>query len=80
MRPGITFDVTAADRVQLEAVVANRGPPQKHVWRAKIILMSDDGLGTVDRQIEDLRLALAGTFHGRRRGRPSTSFRHHVHG
>jgi len=43
----ITFDVTAADRVRLEAIVANRGSPQKHVWRAKIILMSDDDLGTV---------------------------------
>lgn len=47
MRSGITFDVTAADRARLEAIVANRGSPQKHAWRAKIILMSDDGLGTV---------------------------------
>lgn len=47
MRSGIAFDVTAADRARLEAIVANRGSPQKHAWRAKIILMSDDGLGTV---------------------------------
>ncbi|NEJ25223.1 hypothetical protein GR247_34600, partial [Rhizobium leguminosarum] len=32
MRSGITFDVTAADRVRLEAIVANRCSPQKHVW------------------------------------------------
>lgn len=43
MRSGITFDVTAADRAGLEAIVANRGSPQKHAWRAKIFLMSDDG-------------------------------------
>jgi hypothetical protein len=47
MRTGITFDVTAADRIRLEAIVAKHGSPQKHAWRAKIILMSDDGLGTV---------------------------------
>ncbi|MHC2357736.1 hypothetical protein ACVMB3_007259 [Sinorhizobium meliloti] len=46
-RSGITFDVTAAYRIRLEAIVANRGSPQKHVWRAEIILMSEDGLGTV---------------------------------
>jgi transposase len=47
MRTGITFDVTAADWVRLETIVATRSSPQKHVWRAKIILMSGDGLGTV---------------------------------
>ncbi len=46
-RSGITFDVTAAYRIGLAAIVANRGSPQKHVWRAEIILMSEDGLGTV---------------------------------
>ena len=46
MRKGILVDVTAADRARLEAVVANRNSPQKHVWRAKIILLTADGLGT----------------------------------
>jgi transposase len=46
MRQGIVVDVTAADRVRLEAVVANRNSPQKHVWRARIILLTADGLGT----------------------------------
>lgn len=45
MRTGITFDVTGTDRIRLEAIVAKRGSPQKHAWRAKIILMSDDGVG-----------------------------------
>ena len=46
MRTGITSDVTAAKRIQLEAIIASPTSPQKHVWRAKIILMSDDGFGT----------------------------------
>jgi hypothetical protein len=31
MRPGIIVDVTAADRDRLEAIVADRNSPQKHV-------------------------------------------------
>ena len=38
MRKGITIEVSAADRARLEAVVADRNSPQKHVWRAGIIL------------------------------------------
>jgi transposase len=34
------------DRTLLEAVVANRNSPQKHVWRAKIILLTAAGHGT----------------------------------
>src|SRR5512147_161829 len=36
------------DRVRLEAVVADRNSPQKHVWRAKIILATADCLGTTE--------------------------------
>jgi transposase len=46
MRKGIVVDVTATDRARLEAGVANRNSPQKHVWRARIILLTHDGLGT----------------------------------
>jgi transposase len=46
MRKGIIVNVTSADRIRLRAVVANRNSPQKHVWRAKIILLTADGLGT----------------------------------
>ena len=45
-RTGIIIDVNAADRVRLEAVVADRNSPQKHVWRARIVLLSVDGCGT----------------------------------
>lgn len=47
MRAGVTFEVSAADRVRLNAIVSAGSSPQKHVWRAKIILMTDAGLGTV---------------------------------
>ena len=46
MREGIKIEVSAADRARLEAVVADRNSPQKHVWRARIILATAAGLGT----------------------------------
>src|SRR5687768_206527 len=46
MRTGIVVEVSAADRVRLEAALADRNSPQKHVWRARIILLTMDGCGT----------------------------------
>jgi len=46
MRKGISFTVTADDRRRLDAIVADRSAPQKHVWRARIVLLSADGSGT----------------------------------
>jgi transposase len=46
MRTGISIDVTASDRERLLAIVADRNSPQKHVWRARIVLLSADGHGT----------------------------------
>lgn len=48
MREGIIVEVSAADRSRLEAVVADRNSPQKHVWRSRIVLLTADGLGTVE--------------------------------
>jgi transposase len=48
MREGISVEVNAADRSRLEAVVADRNSPQKHVWRARIVLLTVDGVGTVE--------------------------------
>jgi transposase len=48
MRKGIEIEVTAADRARLEAIVAERNSPQKHVWRARIILATGDGCGTAE--------------------------------
>ena len=46
MRTGIIVDVNLADRSRLGSVIANRNSPQKHVWRAQIVLLTADGLGT----------------------------------
>ena len=48
MRNGIHVNVSSAERTRLEAVVADRSSPQKHVWRARIILLTGDGLGTAE--------------------------------
>jgi hypothetical protein len=48
MRTGISFTVSSVDRVRLTALISNRNAPQKHVWRAKIVLLSADGVGTVE--------------------------------
>jgi transposase len=40
--------LSAADRRALEAVVINRNSPQKHVWRAKIVLLTADGRGAAE--------------------------------
>ena len=46
MRTGISFTVSSADRLRLQSIVAAPQSPQKHVWRARIILLGDDGLST----------------------------------
>src|SRR4249919_2112105 len=46
MRTGISLTVSRSDRRRLEAMAADRNAPQKHVWRAEIVLFSADGLGT----------------------------------
>src|SRR4051794_18801542 len=48
MRKGIIVELNAADRVRLEAVVADRNSPQKHVWRAGLVLLPADGHGTAE--------------------------------
>ena len=64
-------EVSAVAHSRLEAIAADRNSPQKHVWRARIVLLTGQGLGTgrdyaPHRQEQNLRLALAGTIHGRR--------------
>src|SRR6202521_2531960 len=46
MRPGISISVTPADLVRLRALVKDRNAPQKHVWRAQIVMLSAEGAGT----------------------------------
>ena len=40
--------LSATARRELEAVVADRNGRQKHVWRAKIVLLTADGRGTAE--------------------------------
>ena len=46
IRSGISFVVSSRDRQRLRAIVADPKSRQKHVWRARIVLLSGDGLGT----------------------------------
>ncbi len=46
MRTGITITVSPADRRRLQALVRDRNTAQKHVWRARIVLLTADGVGT----------------------------------
>src|SRR5260370_41768760 len=48
MHERTTIHLTQAARSKLEAVVANRNSPQKHVWRAKIVLLTANGRGTAE--------------------------------
>ncbi|TGR95023.1 IS630 family transposase, partial [Mesorhizobium sp. M2E.F.Ca.ET.209.01.1.1] len=43
---GRSFTVSSADRVRLTALIRDRNAPQKHVWRAEIVLLPADGVGT----------------------------------
>ncbi len=46
MRTGISITLKPADRRRLKTLVRDRNAPQKHIWRAEIVLLSADGLGT----------------------------------
>jgi DNA invertase Pin-like site-specific DNA recombinase len=46
MRTGISITLSSADRKRLQALVRDRNAAQKHVWRAGIVLLSADGVGT----------------------------------
>jgi Homeodomain-like domain len=47
MRKGIEVDVGADDRARLEAIVADRNCRQKYIERARIVLLTGDGVGTL---------------------------------
>ena len=46
MRTGISISLKPADRRRLETLVGDRNTPHKHVWRAEIVLLSAEGVGT----------------------------------
>ena len=47
MKKGIEVRLGPGDRERLEAVVGSGNSPQKHVWRARIVLLSADRVGTM---------------------------------
>ena len=46
MRTGISITLKPTGRRRLEALAGHRNAAQKHVWRAEIVLLSADGVGT----------------------------------
>ena len=46
MRGNLGLFVSSADRARLAAIIADRNSPQKHVWRAQVVLMTGDRVGT----------------------------------
>jgi hypothetical protein len=46
MRTGISITLKPADRRRLKVLARDRNTPHKHVWRAQIVLLSADGVGT----------------------------------
>jgi transposase len=46
MRTGISITLKSTDRRRLKALTRDRNAPQKHVWRAEIVLLSANGAGT----------------------------------
>src|SRR5580765_6397761 len=48
MRIGVEVRLGPGDRNRLEAVIGSGNSPQKHVWRARIVLLSADGIGTME--------------------------------
>ena len=48
MKTGAQVRLGQGDRERLGAVVASGNSPQKHVWRARIVLLTADGVGTME--------------------------------
>lgn len=48
MRAGIEVQVGPGERLRLKAIIADRGAPQKHFWRAKIVLATAEGCGMAE--------------------------------
>ena len=47
-RTGISFTISPDDPARLAVLTGNRNTPQKHVGRAEIVLLSAEGVGTVE--------------------------------
>ena len=45
MKKGVEVRLGSDDRERLETVIGSGNSPQKHVWRARIVQLSADGVG-----------------------------------
>ena len=48
MRTGVIVDVSPADCERLASIAVDRNSPQKHAWRARIVLLTSEGCGTAE--------------------------------
>jgi hypothetical protein len=48
MRTGVVVHLSPTDRKRLRSIVDDRNSLRKHVWRARIVLATADGVGTVE--------------------------------
>jgi transposase len=48
MRGNLGLFVSAADRERLATIIADRNSRQKHVWRAQVVLLTGDRVGTAE--------------------------------
>ena len=48
MRGNLGLFVSSADRARLAAIIADRNGPQKHAWRAEVVLLTGDRVGTAE--------------------------------
>ena len=46
MRSGISISLSTSDRDRLDQIMKDRNAAQKHAWRAEIVLLTSDGVGT----------------------------------
>ena len=46
MRSGISISLSPSDRDLLDRIIKDRNAAQKHAWRAEIVLLTSDGVGT----------------------------------
>ena len=46
MRTGITIGLSPADKRRLDGIRKDRYAAQNYAWRAEIVLLSADGVGT----------------------------------
>ncbi len=48
MRTGIALALSSSDHNRLRKIAADWNSPQEHVWRAQIVLLSAQGIGTTE--------------------------------